>query len=168
MMKSSKDKRSQLSISSSRGIVPPAALSRRAIGAISGNACATRQAPWRGFAARRGAGLLDRLNGQPQAHGFENGREGAKLRVAFAGKRAVKMRPVELRLSGQAGNAAEGLAHLAQRNQQFALIAVGKDVVEQFRRVGRVFLKEPRHHVVVRLVTSIAHFLPCSRCQSFQ
>jgi hypothetical protein len=86
----------------------------------------------------------DALDGEAEAHGFEDGGEAAELGIALARERAIELSGIEIGFFGDSLHAAEGFGELAQGDEQVCLVAVFKDAVEQFDSVGGVVAKKFR------------------------
>lgn len=87
---------------------------------------------------------------QPHSYGFENGYHAVQGRVAHGRERTVKLCRVQVCLFGQGLHAAERLRHLAQHGQQFGLVTIGQDAVDDLQRQGRIAAVQLGHRFVMR------------------
>src|SRR5215469_11699220 len=87
----------------------------------------------------RGWPALRALNGQAQTHSLQNRRKAAEFRIPLRRERAVELCWIEASLVGNSLYTSKRLRHLTQCDQQLGLVAIPKNVVEQFQGVFRVF-----------------------------
>lgn len=108
-----------------------------------------------GSGETQSSGGVDAFDGEAEAHGLEDGGEAAEGGIALFGQGAVELSRVEVGFLGYALDASEGFCHLAQGDEELSLLAVFEDVVQEFERVGGVFLEQFGHRLVVG---SVSHF----------
>jgi hypothetical protein len=101
----------------------------------------------------RDSGGVSAFDGEAETHDFEDGGEAAEGGIAFLREGAIELGRVEVCLLGYTLDSAKGFGHLTQGDEKLSLLAVFEDVVQEFERVGGVFLEQFCHGFVVGSVS---------------